>query len=310
MPPDLIVVAGESLIDVLLAPDGSIAMALGGGPYNTARTIARLGGHSAFLGRLGTDRLGQRLRAGLLDDGVDLSLAVTTDDPTTLAMAELDPAGVATYRFYIEGTSAPGLRAADLPEPFPAAFALHIGTLGLALDPIAATLEGLLGRLAAATLVMVDPNCRPSVVTDPAAFRARIGRVVARAHVVKVSTDDLAFLAPDLSARAAARRIAEAGPAVVLVTEGGSGVGIVSATRDETIDVPPARVVDTVGAGDAFGGGFLATWQRTGRHVAELADPAAVREVVGVAVEVARRTVERPGADPPTLAELEGPDPR
>ena len=172
-----IVVAGESLIDVLLASDGSVTMALGGGPYNVARTVSRLGGHVAFLGRISTDRLGGRLRTGLETDAVDLGLAVATDDPTTLAMAELDPDGVATYRFYAQGTAAPGLTATDLPEPLPELFAVHVGSLGLALEPIASTLLGLIERLPTETLVMVDPNCRPTVVREPDEFRARMWRI-------------------------------------------------------------------------------------------------------------------------------------
>ncbi len=247
-------------------------MALGGGPYNVARTVARLGGHAAFLGRISTDRLGGRLRAGLETDGVDVGLAVETDDPTTLAMAELDADGAATYRFYIDGTSAPGLTPADLPEPLPDAFAIHVGTLGLALEPIASTLVGLIERLPTETLVMVDLNCRPTIVADPDSFRARMWRIIARATVVNVSTDDLSFLVPATEPLAAAHEIAEAGPRVVLITDGASPVRVIAAGRGSSLPVPPARVVDTVGAGDAFSGGFIAWWQRLGLGVAALDD--------------------------------------
>ena len=60
----------------------------------------------AFLGRLSTDRFGRILRDALAADGVDLSLAAGTDSPTTLAVAELDEAGAASYRFHAE-TSRP-----------------------------------------------------------------------------------------------------------------------------------------------------------------------------------------------------------
>ena len=108
-----IVVAGEALIDLIVAADGRLSAIPGGGPYNTARTIARLGGDVAFLGRLSSDRFGRTLRAALAADGVRLDLVSATDDPTTLAVAELDAHGTASYRFYVDGTSAPGLSQGD-----------------------------------------------------------------------------------------------------------------------------------------------------------------------------------------------------
>jgi len=105
----MIVVAGEALIDLLAHPDGRMVAVPGGGPFNTARTIGRLGGTVGFLGRLSTDRFGTLLRDALVRDGVDLSLTTSTDEPTTLAVAELDERGAATYRFHTAETSAPGL---------------------------------------------------------------------------------------------------------------------------------------------------------------------------------------------------------
>jgi len=122
----MIVVAGESLIDLILGADGGVEAIPGGGPYNVARTLGRLGQAVAFLGRLSTDRFGSILRAGLALENVDLGLSPATDDPTLLAVVELDGGGAARYRFYVEGTAAPGLSAADLPAALPpATTALH-----------------------------------------------------------------------------------------------------------------------------------------------------------------------------------------
>jgi fructokinase len=303
----MIVVAGESLIDLIVDQEGQVEAVPGGGPYNVARALGRLGRPVTFLGRLSTDRFGSILRAGLAAEGVDLELAPTTDAPTLLAVAELDPAGGATYRFYVEGTAAPGLSATDLPDGMPpTATALHVGTLGLVFEPIATTIEALVAAAPSDVLVMADPNCRPTAIRDPAGYRARLDRILARVDVVKVSVDDLAFLEPAAEPLDAARRILDRGPAAVLVTAGGRPVQLVTPTRMTELSVPAVRVVDTVGAGDAFGAGFLAAWTGAGRGRDALGDDAALAAATRFAIEVGSRTTTRAGADSPTLAELEG----
>ena len=303
----MIVVAGESLIDLLVAADGRVVAVLGGGPYNVARALGRLGRPVSFLGRLSTDRFGSILRETLAAEGVDLSLAPTTDDPTLLALAELDAAGGATYRFYAEGTAAPGLVATDLPAGLPPmTTALHVGTLGLVFEPMAQTIEALVAAATSDILVMADPNCRPTAIRDPAAYRARLDRILARVDVVKVSVDDLAWLDPGAEPLDAARRILDRGPAAILVTDGAGPVRLLTDRGVTELTVPAVRVVDTVGAGDTFGAGFLAAWTGAGRGRSALSDDAALTAATRFAIEVGARTTTRAGAEPPTLAELEG----
>jgi fructokinase len=303
----MIVVAGESLIDLIVGADGRVEAIPGGGPDHVARTLGRLGRPVAFLGRLSTDRFGTILRAGLATDGVDLDLAPATDAPTLLAVAELDAAGAATYHFYVDGTAAPGLSAADVRDGLPAAAtALHVGTLGLVFEPMAASIEGLVAAAREDVLVMVDPNCRPTAIRDPAAYRARLGRILGRVDVVKASVDDLAWLDPALEPLDAARRLLDRGPAAVLMTDGARPVRLVTARGTTELVVPDVRVVDTVGAGDAFGAGFLAAWTGAGLGRGNLADDAALAEATRFAIEVGTRTTTRAGAEPPTLAELGG----
>ena len=143
-----VVVAGEALVDLILRPDGSITAVPGGGPFNAARTLARLGIETAFLGGLSADRFGHDLRTRLEEDGVRLGMPVPLNLPTTLALAELDEGGAASYRFYFAGTSAPLVTAEDARAAFDAeATVLHVGTLGLVFEPMATTMEALeIGR--------------------------------------------------------------------------------------------------------------------------------------------------------------------
>src|SRR4051794_25834838 len=125
-------------------------------------------------------------------DGVALSATVRADDPTTLALAEIDPAGQAIYRFYAAGTAAVGLTSGDLVLPAQVD-ALHVGTLGLVFEPIASALEAAVDEVHGDALIVVDPNCRPAAVHDEPSYRARLDRILRHTHVLKLSEEDLAW---------------------------------------------------------------------------------------------------------------------
>lgn len=301
----VIAVIGEALVDLVIAPDGSVVAHLGGGPYNAARAAGRLGADVGFCGALSFDRFGQALADQLTADGVDISHAARVDQPTTLAAAELDADGAATYRFYTAGTSAPLFDAAAVD----ATVADHIFTGGLALvlQPMADAVERLVTSLDDEVVLMVDVNCRPLVIDDPRAYRERVGRILARAHVIKVSTDDLRYLQPDLLPVAAARDLVIRSNGLVLLTDGGSDVTIFTRSGERSIAVPHIDVVDTVGAGDAFCGGFLASAQIRGTRLHSA--PSSLDELadlVGDAVAVSAIACQRAGADPPTASEVPG----
>jgi fructokinase len=302
----MIVVGGEALYDLVVQDsDEDLRGHPGGGPFNTARTIGRLAQPVAYLGRLSTDRFGQRLEALLADDGVSLESVVRTDEPTTLALAEVDHDGVARYRFYERGTAAPGLTVEAALEALPERVDIvHVGTLGLALEPVATALEAVVAQVAPRALVAVDPNCRPWVVKDAGAYRARIRRVLGSAHVLKVSEEDLEFLEPQRAGVDAVRTLLEHGPTVGLLTRGPNGALVITRTAEVAVPAPRAKVVDTIGAGDAFGGGFLAWWSERGLGREELADIDRVVEATEFACLVAARTCSRPGASPPYRDEL------
>jgi fructokinase len=300
-----LVVSGEALVDLVLAPDGSLTGHPGGGPYNVARTIGRLEEPVVYLGRVSTDGFGDRLLRQLELDGVGTEAVVATDAPTTLALAEVDGGGVARSRFYDAGTSAPGLTLGEATAALPGSIGtFYVGTLGLVFEPMASTLEALVGRLHEDTLVALDPNCRPTTIADPAAYRGRLARLLERADVVKASEEDLAWLAPGVAPVDAARGLLAADGAVALVTLGGHGALVI--TRDEVVEVraPAVDVVDTIGAGDAFMGSFLASWHRRGMGRRDLLRLDAVADAAAFACRVAAITCSRPGADPPRLDEL------
>jgi fructokinase len=305
-PASSVLVGGEALYDLVLGDDDTMRAHPGGGPFNTARTIGRLGQPVAFLGRLSTDRFGTTMRRMLEEDGVALDAVVSTDEPTTLALAEVDADGVARYRFYERGTSAPGLTPeAALAVLPPDVGVLHVGTLGLTLEPIASALEAVVERLSGRALVMVDPNVRPWVIADREAYVQRLRRVLAGTHVVKVSEEDLAWLDPDRPPAAAARALLDLGPAVALLTLGPQGALAVTPGGELRVSAPRVRVVDTIGAGDAFGGGFVAWWRERGLGPDALREEGLVEQAAHHAALVAALTCARAGASPPFASDVQ-----
>ena len=128
------------------------------------------------------------------------------------------------------------------------------------MEPIALALQAVVEAVAERALVMVDPNCRPTFIGDRDTYRRALAATLRYAHVVKVSNDDLEYLEPG-AARSRRRGGCSGRPAVALVTLGGDGALIVTADAAEQVAAPKITVVDTIGAGDAFGGGFLTYWR-------------------------------------------------
>lgn len=304
----MIAVLGEALIDLVVDHGGNVAARPGGGPFNTARTLGRLGSAPTFLGRLSSDGFGRVLREQLAQDGVRMGLPETTEAPTTLAAADVDDAGVAHYRFYLMGTAAAAVEYPMLSAALPSDVrAVHTGALALVMDPVATAIERLISRdLPPGTLLMIDPNCRPGAITDRQAYLDRLRRILSRADVVKASVEDLAYLAPGVQAHKAAEGMLNDGAALVLITDGPRPARALMPGMEMKSDVPSVHVVDTIGAGDAFGGAFLAWWSGNGLTRGDLKRPDPVRKALQAAADVASLTCTRAGADPPWLAEVAG----
>jgi fructokinase len=299
----VIVVAGEALVDLVIDPAGNVVAKLGGGPFNTARSIARLGSSVTFLGSLSTDRFGVLMQRRLFADGVDPAMQQHTELPTTLAAAELDDSGAATYRFYVRDTSAPDLQHAELPD---GAVALHVGTLGLVLEPMAAVLEQCVRETRDDVMVMIDPNCRSKIIADRHGYLQRLARVLQRADAVKVSTDDLEYMSPDMAPTEAARALLASGPSVVLHTDGGRAAHVHTTGGSREVPVPTVELADTIGAGDSFGGAFVAWWQQAGLGRTDLTDLDTLEAAAAAAVQAAAITCTRSGAEPPYAVEMGG----
>ncbi|MFD0359387.1 carbohydrate kinase [Streptomyces sp. NPDC127110] len=291
----MIVVGGEALIDLVPVerPAGALLPRPGGGPYNTALALGRLGAEVAFCSRVSADGFGESLLAGLRTAGVDLSLVQRGPEPTTLAVPSLGPDGSAVYGFYVEGTAD---RLFALPPALPAgARALALGTCSLVLEPGASAYEALLRRESRrGLLTLLDPNVRPALIADPEAYRERFLGWLPYVSVLKLSEEDAAWLGGRVGDWLAA------GPSAVVLTRGAAGLTAwTSDGAEHSAAALPVTVADTIGAGDTVNAALL-------HRLAGAPDAGAADwpDVLAYAARAAALTCTRAGAEPPYAAEL------
>ncbi len=313
----VLAVLGENVVD--LVPDGAGVLVphAGGGPANVAVAAASLGARAALLARVSRDHFGALIRARL--DAADVDGRYLTDaaEPSSLAVVSFDAERRASYDFRLAGAADWQWRPGELPDPLdPDVSALHVGSLALYLEPGAAQVEQLLIRegYRGRVTLSLDPNVRPTIVADPGgsldAARERVERAVGLVDVVKASEEDLGWLYPGVPAEDAAADWASRGPALVVLTRGADGATAIGRKAAVSVPATTVEVADTVGAGDTFVGALL-----HGLGAGGLLGPGGAERIAGLdadalttllrrAATAAALTCTRPGAAPPTAAEL------
>ena len=306
----MILCCGEALIDMLprttTVGEPAYAPYAGGAIFNTAIALGRLGMPTAFFTGLSSDRLGDVLRETLTASHVDFSPCAISARPTTVAFVKLVN-GAATYAFYDEGTAGRMITKADLPVLGDDCEALHFGAISLIPNPCGETYEALMEREYKSKVICLDPNIRPGFIQDKPAHMARINRMVAMSDIVKFSDEDLEWFGMEGDHDALAAEWLSRGPKLVVITKGADGA--VGYTKTLKVTVPSERVtvVDTIGAGDTFDAGILASLKMqnllTKAQVANLSE-AAIHHALSLGAKTAAVTVSRAGANPPWAHEI------
>ncbi|MGC0144535.1 carbohydrate kinase family protein [Pseudactinotalea sp. Z1732] len=297
-------VVGEALVDVVRDAGGHVTEHPGGSPANVAIGLSRLGRPVRLSTWFGSDAHGDLVRAHLTGAGVDLTRGSDGAERTSTALARLDSDGAAQYTFDLEWR----VPATTVDEHVRV---LHAGSIAATLPPGADEVARLLNGGATHATISYDPNVRPTIMGEVGPARERIEALVASADVVKVSDEDLTWLYPEQDPIASARNWAHRGPALVVVTRGGSeSVGLCAAgeVRDPS---PLVSVVDTVGAGDSYMAALLdALWRAdllgaSRRRALHRIGTTGLRAAMTHAAAAAALTVSRAGANPPSRDELE-----
>ncbi len=313
----MIVVIGEALIDLISKESGNYQAVVGGANANVALALAVRGEKQAFLGRISSDGFGQQIRNHLSSHGVNLDYSIAAKEQTTLAVATIDQAGVASYSFYVKETADWGWTKDELPTLEElmqlGVNAIQYGCLTMTIGPGNKVIEKWLSEIYESNLITLshDLNIRPALGFERAVERARVENLNQISHIIKASDADIEWLY-DLPAGSNLDQIASEWSVgkLVIITRGDDGVSLF--TDGKRTDVPgfSIQLSDTVGAGDTFIATFLAELNAGGALGENSVEKIGKLEIEKL-VEFARAAnaaaaivCERTGCQPPTKAEI------
>jgi fructokinase len=307
----MILCCGEALIDFLpvKTADGKDAYrpVVGGSPFNAAVGIGRLGGAIGMHTGLSNDLFGEMLSAELQRSQVSTRYVLGDDRQTTLAFVSLGE-DEPKYAFYDEATSSRMFSPNAVRPIGPEVTMLQFGSVSLIGDPGAANLEALFHANKGHRVLGIDPNCRPTLVRDKAAYARRINGMLDKADVIKISKADLEWLIEGVDTEAWAKARLASGATLVAVTDGSRGAtGYGKGFTVSQPVIPQPAFVDAVGAGDAFTSGLLFSLQQAGcltpQGLAGI-DQDKAKAALHLGAKVASIVCGRAGSNPPWVKEL------
>lgn len=253
-------VTGDAVVDLIPDSETSYLKCPGGAPANVAVAISRLGGDSAFFGRVGQDPLGRFMKQVLKDEGVDTQYMLLDEEHrTSTVIVDLDDHGERSFTFMVKPSADQFLQPQDVPA-FKQGEWLHVCSIALANEPSrSTTLAAMKAIKAAGGYVSFDPNLRAEVWLNPADLKSVVLQAVALADVVKFSDDELLFLTDKADLQTALSWLNEQYDLpLIVITQGKKGALVIHNNEQQLITGKPVNPVDTTGAGDAFVGGLLA----------------------------------------------------
>ena len=253
-------VTGDAVVDLIPNGETNYLKCPGGAPANVAVAISRLGGDSAFFGRVGQDPLGRFMKQVLQDEGVDTHyMLLDKDHRTSTVIVDLDDQGERSFTFMVKPSADQFLQPQDVPA-FQKGEWLHVCSIALANEPSrSTTLAAMKTIKAAGGYVSFDPNLREEVWLNPADLKPVVLQAVALADVVKFSDDELLFLTEKADLQTALSWLNEQyNLPLVVITQGKKGALVIHNNEQQLVTGKPVNPVDTTGAGDAFVGGLLA----------------------------------------------------
>ncbi|ELY5180546.1 aminoimidazole riboside kinase [Vibrio cholerae] len=253
-------VTGDAVVDLI--PDGETRYLKcpGGAPANVAVAISRLGGDSAFFGRVGQDPLGRFMKQTLTDEKVNTDdMLLDEAQRTSTVIVDLDEDGERSFTFMVKPSADQFFSIEDIPT-FESGQWMHSCSIALANEPSrSATLEAMQQMKSAGGFISFDPNLREEVWGEPSQIQEVVMSAVELADVVKFSEEELTFLTDTETLDSALNALHVAPNKLIVVTIGSRGaLAVFNGERRVIEGIKVEQVIDTTGAGDAFVGGLLA----------------------------------------------------
>lgn len=309
-----VVALGEILIDFTPSGVNELGMTLfarnpGGAPANVLAMNCKLGGKTAFIGKIGRDDFGAFLTDILIQAGIDTSGVVETADvPTTLAFVQLDKHGDRSFSFYRNPGADICLTAGEVDSHLlSSCHIFHFGSVSLTDEPSrSATISSVRAAKQANAIISYDPNYRPALWTSEEAAVSEMKSALQYADIVKMSEEEMTLLTGETDLEKGAQKLIQQGVSLVLITLGAKGAFCKNESASvykETYDV---KTIDTNGAGDAFFGALLYHLRKTDKTQLKTITQQELEKMLDFANAAGSLTTTKGGAIPamPTMEEI------
>ncbi|EFO5047032.1 aminoimidazole riboside kinase [Escherichia coli] len=287
-------VLGDAVVDLLPESDGRLLPCPGGAPANVAVGIARLGGTSGFIGRVGDDLFGALMQRTLLTEGVDITYLKQDEwHRTSTVLVDLNDQGERSFTFMVRPSADLFLETTDLPCWRHGEW-LHLCSIALSAEPSrTSAFTAMTAIRHAGGFVSFDPNIREDLWQDEHLLRLCLRQALQLADVVKLSEEEWRLISGktqndrDICALAKEYEIA-----MLLVTKGAEGVVVCYRGQVHHFAGMSVNCVDSTGAGDAFVAGLLTGLSSTGLST----DEREMRRIIDLAQRCGALAVTAKGA--------------
>lgn len=287
-------VLGDAVVDLLPESDGRLLPCPGGAPANVAVGIARLGGTSGFIGRVGDDPFGALMQRTLLTEGVDITYLKQDEwHRTSTVLVDLNDQGERSFTFMVRRSADLFLETTDLPCWRHGEW-LHLCSIALSAEPSrTSAFTAMTAIRHAGGFVSFDPNIREDLWQDEHLLRLCLRQALQLADVVKLSEEEWRLISGktqndrDICALAKEYEIA-----MLLVTKGAEGVVVCYRGQVHHFAGMSVNCVDSTGAGDAFVAGLLTGLSSTGLST----DEREMRRIIDLAQRCGALAVTAKGA--------------
>ncbi|MHW25166.1 aminoimidazole riboside kinase [Escherichia coli] len=287
-------VLGDAVVDLLPESDGRLLPCPGGAPANVAVGIARLGGTSGFIGRVGDDPFGALMQRTLLTEGVDITYLKQDEwHRTSTVLVDLNDQGERSFTFMVRPSADLFLETTDLPCWRHGEW-LHLCSIALSAEPSrTSAFTAMTAIRHAGGFVSFDPNIREDLWRDEHLLRLCLRQALQLADVVKLSEEEWRLISGktqndrDICALAKEYEIA-----MLLVTKGAEGVVVCYRGQVHHFAGMSVNCVDSTGAGDAFVAGLLTGLSSTGLST----DEREMRRIIDLAQRCGALAVTAKGA--------------